>query len=135
MAINAIFSVPKSSNEFICEICDYKTSRLSQYNRHILTAKHLMLCKMLYNEPEWNQKVPNYKCCNCEKQFKHQPSLSRHKKTCIKKEEKENTAIQLLHQSGVNNARKVYRDMQELTKGKENVKKQIKLQQASGQKL
>jgi hypothetical protein len=53
----------------------------------------------------------------------------------MKKEEKENTAIQLLHQSGVNNARKVYRDMQELTKGKENVKKQIKLQQASGQKL
>ena len=102
MAINAIFSVPKSSNEFICEICDYKTSRLSQYNRHILTAKHLMLCKMLYNEPEWNQKVPNYKCCNCKKQFKHQPSLSRHKKTCIKKEEKENNELVVVQKPTIN---------------------------------
>ena len=86
MAINAINFVPKSSNEFICEICDYKTSRLSQYNRHKLTAKHNMLCKMLYTEPNSNQIVPTHKCCNCEKYFKHQPSLSRHKKKCIKKE-------------------------------------------------
>ena len=32
--------VPKSSNNYICELCDYYTSRKSQYDRHILTSKH-----------------------------------------------------------------------------------------------
>jgi len=35
--------VPKSSKEYLCEQCDYHTSRLSQYDRHLLTAKHKML--------------------------------------------------------------------------------------------
>ncbi len=53
----------------------------------------------------------------------------------MKKDEKENTAVQLLQQSGVQNPRKVFRDMQEMMKGKENVKKSVKLQNHAGQKL
>ena len=30
----------KSTENFICKLCDYKTSRRSQYNRHLLTQKH-----------------------------------------------------------------------------------------------
>ena len=33
--------VPKSSAIYECKICDYLTSRHSQYNRHILTLKHI----------------------------------------------------------------------------------------------
>ena len=43
--------VPKSSNEFSCEKCDYNTSRLSQYDRHLLTAKHQLLT-YTYNLPK-----------------------------------------------------------------------------------
>ena len=32
--------VPKVPDIFICNICDYSTSRKSQYDRHILTSKH-----------------------------------------------------------------------------------------------
>ncbi len=32
--------VPKSSKIFNCEICDYLTSRKSQFDRHLSTAKH-----------------------------------------------------------------------------------------------
>ena len=32
--------VPKSSEIFYCKKCDYTTSRKSQYQRHLLTAKH-----------------------------------------------------------------------------------------------
>jgi hypothetical protein len=33
--------VQKSSKIFICELCNYNTSRFSQYERHITTAKHI----------------------------------------------------------------------------------------------
>ena len=33
----------ESSKKYVCEECDYHTSRLSQYNRHLATAKHQMI--------------------------------------------------------------------------------------------
>ena len=33
-------SSEKSSENFVCKCCDYKTSRKSQYERHLLTQKH-----------------------------------------------------------------------------------------------
>ena len=33
--------VPKNCQQFICENCDYITSRKSHMNAHILTAKHM----------------------------------------------------------------------------------------------
>jgi len=30
------------SKKFVCEKCDYNTSRESQWNRHILTLKHTL---------------------------------------------------------------------------------------------
>jgi hypothetical protein len=71
----------KSSGDFFCEKCDYVTSRQSQYDRHILTAKH----KILINT---NKKVPTKMfVCECEKSYKHQSSLCLHKKKCTFKEE------------------------------------------------
>ena len=32
--------VPNSSKILYCKCCDYTTSRLSQYDRHLLTTKH-----------------------------------------------------------------------------------------------
>ena len=75
--------VPKSSNNYICNLCDYSTCRKSQYERHLNTAKHQMMTK----NDDSNVKVHNkkiYMCNNCEKTFKHRQGLWKHKKSCVK---------------------------------------------------
>lgn len=66
----------KSSNNFVCESCEYTTSRQSQYNRHLLTTKH----KMMTTDSSKSSKV--YLCKSCGKQYKHRQGLSFHKKKC-----------------------------------------------------
>lgn len=39
----------KSSEKFVCKFCNYFTSRKSQFDRHILTAKHQNVDKILTN--------------------------------------------------------------------------------------
>ena len=75
------FLVPKSSEKFHCEICDYFTSRKSQFDRHILTDKH----KQQQNSTFINEKVPkssNAFTCDCGKDYKDRSGLWRHKKKC-----------------------------------------------------
>ena len=50
--------VPKVPTNFICNFCDYKTSRKSQYDRHLLTAKHKMLTQKVPKVP--HESVSNY---------------------------------------------------------------------------
>jgi len=50
----------------------------------------------------------------------------------VTKAEKEATAIQLLQQSGVQNPKKCYRDLQEMLKGKENVTQALKVKSNTG---
>ena len=68
-------NVPKSSNELVCEYCDYVTCRPSQFARHLMTSKH----KMVIDD---NQKSSKAIQCECGKQYKHLSGLSRHKKNC-----------------------------------------------------
>jgi hypothetical protein len=65
---------------FICNPCHFKCSKQSNYNSHLLTAKHARLILA-------NEKMPKNaeeKCyhCTCGKEYIHQPSLSKHKKKC-----------------------------------------------------
>ena len=101
----------KGTIEFICNICDYKTSHKSKYERHILTAKH----KMLTNVDNFGQKShENLFICECGKSYKHRQSLSVHKKKCsfieydnyvncnsenIKKEELKNIVIKIMREN------------------------------------
>ena len=70
----------KSSNKYICEKCDYNTSRKSQYDRHLATDKH----NFLQNPTSEKFQHPNpkqYKC-GCGKIYKHSSSMYAHKKHC-----------------------------------------------------
>ena len=58
-----------------CICCNYITSRKSQYDRHILTAKHINLTNP-------NKKVLDLHECECGKKYKHLSSLCAHKKNC-----------------------------------------------------
>ena len=68
--------VPKSSDKFYCNCCDYNTSRESQYKRHLMTRKHIMMT----NDDKKSSKV--YNCEECGKEFNARQGLARHKKTC-----------------------------------------------------
>ena len=68
----------KSSKNFYCKICNYSTSRNSQYNRHLMTAKH----KILTNPNKKGSAPQSSFVCECGKEYKHLSSLCAHKKTC-----------------------------------------------------
>ena len=66
--------VAKSSSTFFeCKICDYITSRKSNFEKHLLTDKHKK--RAIVDRP------PHF--CSCGKSFTRSDSLYRHKKTCI----------------------------------------------------
>ena len=96
MLTNEELKVPKSSDKYICKACHYKTSRYSQYERHLLTAKHKNVDNLLENVDKILTKVAeteksSEKClkkkekylCFCGKSYIHRQSLSVHKKTCV----------------------------------------------------
>jgi hypothetical protein len=71
--------VPKVPDIFSCNICDYSTSRKSQYDRHILTSKH----KNLTLTNTFSSESSNiYNCTKCNKIYKSRVGLWSHKKKC-----------------------------------------------------
>ena len=70
--------VPKSSGIFFCESCNYTTSRKSQYNRHLMTAKH----QFLINPNEKSSAANTEYICDCGRIYRHLSSLCAHKKLC-----------------------------------------------------
>jgi hypothetical protein len=76
---------PFSSPRYYCEICDYKTSKKSNYETHIKTIKHLQgghSTIFNQNKPFLSQSK-NYTCENCNKSYKERTGLWRHKKNCV----------------------------------------------------
>ena len=70
--------MPKNAKNFYCEICDFKCTKKSNYEKHLMTRKH----EMITNE---NKKLPkNAKdfYCECGQIYKYKSGLSRHKKKC-----------------------------------------------------
>ena len=89
---NDYILVPKSSKRFFCKNCDYDTCRKSQYNRHLLTAKHIN------NDAELqmnDKKVPKSSVkfvCVCGKEYKYRQGLYTHRKVCkLPNEKKQET--------------------------------------------
>jgi len=85
--------VPKSSRHFCCKICDYNTSRKSQYERHLATEKHKKMendSKMVENDSLLVPKSSKYKC-TCGKIYKYDSGYYRHKKKCNYKQQAQDT--------------------------------------------
>jgi hypothetical protein len=84
MIVNDSNLVPKSSVIFCCNFCHYKTSRKSQYDRHLSTDKHKNKengSKMVVNDSDLVQKSSHYEC-ECGKVYKYDSGYYRHKKKC-----------------------------------------------------
>jgi len=76
----------KTTKNFVCEKCDYITSKQSEWNRHITTRKHKNIDKCL-------QEKSHKLTCVCGNKYKYRQSLSVHRKTCIKYNSEENNII------------------------------------------
>jgi len=77
---------PKSSNILYCELCDYSSSKKSQYTRHLSTDKHKTRengSKMVENDSNLGPKSSNHYECMCGKKYKHDSGYYRHKKKCL----------------------------------------------------
>jgi hypothetical protein len=70
---------PKIAKKFICEKCDYKCSKQYDYDKHILTLKHL---KDDAEDILEDIKVAVQYFCECGREYKHRQGLWKHKKTC-----------------------------------------------------
>jgi len=75
-------SSTENNLNYYCKICDYNTSRKSQYDRHNLTAKHLILQNKLTNITANITENVQICTCSCGKEYKHRQSLFTHKKKC-----------------------------------------------------
>ncbi len=71
----------KNDKKYCCEICDYNTCKLTDFNRHLTTIKHLSNISATASN-EKNEKI-TFTCENCNKFYKDRTGLWRHKKTCL----------------------------------------------------
>ena len=80
-------SIKKMPQNFICECCDFKCSKQSNYTNHLLTRKH----KMKQNETKTDAEnadviFDKLQCPNCLQDFNSRTTLWRHKKYCTQYE-------------------------------------------------
>jgi len=69
---------PKLAEKFVCECCDYKCSKESDFKKHLTTLKHKFGNKM---EKNGNENVAeDYKCLVCQKEYKTHSGLWKHAK-------------------------------------------------------
>ena len=73
--------MPKNAEIYSCKECNFKCSKLSNYNSHLLTANHQILTNTYTKIP----KNANAYSCECGKEYKHRQSLNNHKKQCTYK--------------------------------------------------
>ena len=83
--------MPKNAENFYCEKCNFNCSKKSNYDTHILTAKHINRTKMAETE---HYNAEHKFTCGCGKVYRARNSYWYHKKKCkgTPKPIKDNTA-------------------------------------------
>jgi len=61
------YKVQETFHKYNCEKCNYTTQRKSQYDRHILTSKHIRIHENTENS---SKQVKVYECERCNNQYK-----------------------------------------------------------------
>lgn len=75
---------------YYCKKCNFSTSRISHWDRHILTPKHLDCVEKVITKDKDSRKY----ICICGKTYKYSSGLCKHKKKCfIFLKNKEDTKI------------------------------------------
>jgi hypothetical protein len=72
----------KIANKFSCLCCDYSTPNKFDYEKHLTTQKHKKLDLSMVGNDFDATKSQKYVCNNCDKIYKDNTGLWRHKKKC-----------------------------------------------------
>ena len=83
---------PKVAQKFLCEKCNYKCCKQSDFNKHLLTAKHIKRTNGTQKSP----KSPKYykkHVCVCGKEYKYSRGLWEHKHRCSLINNNNNTIV------------------------------------------
>ena len=87
MSTLATFFPANPAPKFYCESCDYGTCRKSNYDEHLLTAKHKKSTFSNLCQPNFQQiQQSKFTCENCNKEYKDKSGLWRHNKKCSEPE-------------------------------------------------
>jgi len=83
----AIEKSQKSRKKYECKSCDYLTSNKYDYEKHIITIKHINKEKSIEScdlsiISEKKSQEKKFTCENCNKEYKDNSGLWRHKKKC-----------------------------------------------------
>ena len=105
---------------FICEKCHFKSSKRSDWERHIVRPKHTFVLKEEV-KPKKNTSS-KCKCDNCDKTYKYYSGLWKHKKTC---EGKSNPPTEDKIDLLINENKELKNIILELVKGTQDLEKQI----------
>jgi len=78
--------------KYYCEKCHYSCCKKYDWNRHILTSKHnkeILGTELEIKNGQNGQNGQIYNCIICEKNFKTNAGLWKHKKNCNKPQQQE----------------------------------------------
>jgi hypothetical protein len=79
------FGNQKSAAKYSCEICDYNTSKKSNYSQHLLSAKHIKAEKETCrnkNQPLSSMVSKKYECSKCRHHYSSKSGLWKHSAKC-----------------------------------------------------
>ena len=79
--------MPKNAEKFYCELCDFKCSKESNWNKHLLTRKHKTSYNGVTNDDKKMPKnaenaVNTYHECACGNIYKYRQGLWKHQRSC-----------------------------------------------------
>ena len=74
--------MPNDATIYYCKKCDFKCSKNSNYTKHLLTRKHIMITNDNEKMPHENKESVDIFTCNCGNIYKYKSGLSRHKLKC-----------------------------------------------------
>ena len=85
---------PKNAQKFQCDSCDFVCSKESEWNRHIITRKHINRTNLNNLEPKKIDVCHISYTCECGKEYSARNSLWYHKKKCsITQGDNDNTKL------------------------------------------
>ena len=87
------FFTPKNADKFVCELCDFKCCKESDWERHVLTRKHKKNDKMMTMDDNFTPKNANESknyICSCGKDYSYRQGLWKHKRVCLQSKNSEN---------------------------------------------
>jgi len=101
MSLEKSPKIPKKNN---CEKCDYATSNKKDYQKHLLTRKHINRTNLNTIEQE-NSPANNFICKKCDRGYRARNSLWYHENKCkkspliVEKSPKKNVIQILIHEN------------------------------------